>query len=102
MPIYLTAAQIKTALPRVAEGLQQYLWLQSHLNVDVRSDRTFRRRFNRFYRVRRGPLWQDEFFDLLQRSKDSTPTPLRGVLENLYARFDMRRRLPASFWRPLR
>ena len=60
MTITLTKAEIETALPRVAAGLKKYLWLQAHRDTcDVRSNSEFRKRFNGFYRVRRGRDWQD-------------------------------------------
>lgn len=84
MPIHLTPVEISAALPRLKRGVQQYVWLQAHRDRDLSSDREFRRRFNAFYRVRRGPAWQDAFFRLLERSKQTSPT-FRGVLEHLHA-----------------
>ncbi len=70
MPITLTAADIDAALPRVAPGLDAYLWLQQQRDLrDLRTDREFRRRFNAFYRVRRGLVWQGQFYELLERNK---------------------------------
>ncbi len=70
MPIHLTPAQIDAALPKVAIGLQQYLWLQSRLQAEnALSDPEFRRRFNHFYRVRRGPSWQNAFYDIMSLAK---------------------------------
>ena len=81
MTITLTKAEIETALPRVAAGLKKYLWLQAQRDrCDLRSNSEYRRRFNGFYRVRRGRDWQDTFFDLLERKKGqtiSTPTSLQ-------------------------
>ena len=66
----LSRRAIDKALPRVVKGLTQYLWLQSELHkTDVSGDREFQRRFNHFYRVRRGAAWQRAFFPLLERSK---------------------------------
>jgi hypothetical protein len=54
MTINLTKTQIDAALPKVAKGLQQYVWLQAMRDAsDLRSDPLFRRQFNYFYRVRR-------------------------------------------------
>jgi len=70
MAIELTRAQIEEALPRIAPGLERYVWLQEHRDAnDLRDDPMYRKRFNRFYRVRRGAKWQDEFYDLLERKK---------------------------------
>jgi hypothetical protein len=83
MTITLTKAEIKTALPRVAAGLKKYLWLQAQRDTcDVRTNSEFRRRFNGFYRVRRGRDWQDSFFDLLERKKGQT-IPFAEVLDTL-------------------
>ena len=71
MPIDLTPPQIDAALPQVGKGLQQYLWLQSKVaeQRDFYEDLEFRRHFNGFYRVRRGPMWQDAFYELMGRAK---------------------------------
>jgi hypothetical protein len=71
MTISLTRAQIDTALPEVAKGLEQYLWLQKNRgNGDLQWNLEFRRRFNRFYRVRRNKEWQDKFYGLLESGKE--------------------------------
>jgi len=70
MMVELTRTQIEEALPRVARGLEQYLWLQEHRDSgDILTDTVFRRRFNGFYRVRRATKWQDKFYRLLQKKK---------------------------------
>jgi hypothetical protein len=70
MAIELTRAQIDEALPRIARGLEQYMWLQEHRDAnDLRKDLNYRRRFDHFYRVRRGPDWHDKFYGLLERKK---------------------------------
>jgi hypothetical protein len=71
MTICLDRAQIGVALPRIGEGLQQYLWLQSAVEElpDFEQDAEFRRRYNRFYRVRRGAEWQEVFYALMARAK---------------------------------
>jgi len=75
MVIELTRTQIEAALPRVARGLEQYLWLQDHRDSgDLMNDLVYRRRFNHFYRVRRGIEWQDKFYRVLQRSKGQVVT----------------------------
>lgn len=84
--IELTTEQIDFALLRVEEGLQKYLALQSDLNkVDVSKDREFQKRFNHFYRVRRGADWQSQFYKLLQESKGCTTefsTVLKAIKKN--------------------
>ncbi len=59
MTICLTKAEIDAALPRVAVGLKKYVWLQAQRDTcDLRSDPEYRKRFNGFYRVRRGQDWR--------------------------------------------
>jgi hypothetical protein len=70
MSVTLSNDQIDAALPRVAPGLSQYLWLQANRDAsDLRSNADYRRRFNHFYRVRRGQEWQVHFYGLLERMK---------------------------------
>src|SRR5262245_24080782 len=70
MTINLTKTHIDAVLPKVAKGLQQYVWLQAKRDAgDLRSDLLFRRQFNHFYRVRRKKEWQDTFYELLESFK---------------------------------
>jgi hypothetical protein len=70
MRINLTKETIDAALLKVARHLDAYLWLQAQRDAcDVRSDASFRKRFNAFYKVRRGREFQDKFFSLLERKK---------------------------------
>jgi hypothetical protein len=71
MTITLTRTQIDAALPKVAKGLQQYLWLQSKVagHHDFHSDTEFRRKYNHFYRIRRAYIWQNTFYGLMARAK---------------------------------
>ena len=70
MPIQLSTAQIDDALPRVEAGLKQYLWLQSRVSIEpFFDDGEFRRRYNHFYRVRRGTAWQNIFYGLMASAK---------------------------------
>jgi hypothetical protein len=82
--IRLTETDIEAALPRASVGLNKYLWLQAHRDTcDVRSNSEYRRRFNAFYRVRRGVDWQDKFYELLESKKGQT-VPFTEVLEDLH------------------
>lgn len=84
MSIDLTKPHIDIAIPRIAKGLEQYLWLQANRDTgDLRSNLLFRKRFNHFYRVRRGKGWQDEFYGLLERKKGKQ-VAFREVLTELY------------------
>ena len=59
----------------MGRGLEKYLGIQARLReCDVRIDVEFRRRFNGFYRVRRGAAWQDAFYGLLERAKAEPST----------------------------
>ena len=71
MNIQLTTQQIDAAIPKVAEGLERYLWIQSKVAGPRASheDPEFRTRYNRFYRVRRAASWQDAFYGLMARAK---------------------------------
>jgi hypothetical protein len=84
MMVELTRTQIEDALPRVARGLERYTWLQGHRDsCDILKDREYRRRFNAFYRVRRGTEWQDKFYRLLQGNKRQ-PVSFGRVLRALH------------------
>ena len=67
----LTAQQIDAAIPKVAEGLDKYLWIQSRVagGEGFHEDREFRRRYNHFYRIRRAVAWQNVFYGLMARAK---------------------------------
>lgn len=71
MTFTLTQEKINKALPKVEQGLKQYLWLQSRITGQepFHQDTEFRRRYNHFYRVRRGLAWQDVFYGLMARAK---------------------------------
>ncbi len=92
--VRLDEAAIDRALPLVAIGLEKYLPLQAALaTTEVAHDRDFQKRFNAFYRVRRGAAWQNEFDALLQQEK-SSPRPYGMVLRALY---ESTGRVEASF-----
>jgi hypothetical protein len=67
MRIHLSRNQIDSALPRAGAGIEKYHWLQSRVDKSVSFYRSakFRRRFNGFYRIRRGEVWQDAYFRLM-------------------------------------
>jgi hypothetical protein len=84
MTINLTKTQIDAALPKVAKGLQQYVWLQAKRDAsDLRSDSPFRRQLNHFYRVRRKKEWQDTFYELLENFKGAA-VGFADVFDALY------------------
>lgn len=85
MTVSLTRSQIDAAIPRVREGLQKYLWLQRNRDaVDVRVNAEYQRKFNHFYRVRRGATWQGHFYALLEEHKHRG-VAFGNVLSALYA-----------------
>jgi hypothetical protein len=96
MSIPLTKPQIEVALPKVAQGLAQYRWLQANLKiVDVRASPLFRARFNHFYRVRRNHEWQNMFYEILESLKEEGQTvEFSFVLISLFQATD---RFEASF-----
>lgn len=70
MPIQLSTAQIDAALPKVKAGLEKYLWLQRKASTDLfAEDDEFRRRYNHFYRVRRGAAWRCAYYGIMARAK---------------------------------
>lgn len=70
MNIQLTTQQIDMAMPKIAKGLQQYLWLQNKVTSGSPfHDAEFRKKFNHFYRVRRGSAWQDTYYELMELAK---------------------------------
>lgn len=90
----LTKSQIDTALPKVKEGLAKYQTIQAlYKGTNVNSDRDFQRKFNHFYRVRRGQEWQKPFYELLEKAKHQDLT-FEGILEELTR---LTGRLEASF-----
>ena len=82
--IPLTKAQIDAAIPRVAEGLRKYLWLQQHRDAsDLRFNADYQRRFNHFYKVHGGKNWQKHFYGLLEGNKGK-PVQFGEILTALY------------------
>lgn len=71
MPIEISRQQIDATLPRVEDGLKKYLWLQDEAsrNQNAHNSPYFRKRFNHFYRIRRGAPWQDSFYALFGRAR---------------------------------
>jgi hypothetical protein len=73
--IKLTKKQIDCALLRVEVGLNKYLALQKDLKIlDISKDRSFQKRFNHFYKVRRNSKWQAQYYEMLQKHKNSNVT----------------------------
>lgn len=84
MAITLSNHQIDQSLPSVARGLGQYFWVQARVakGGKFHDDAEFRRRYNHFYRVRRGGDWQKAYYDLMGQARERKLT-FEGVLEAL-------------------
>ncbi len=92
--INLEKQQIKKTLPKVKDGLEKYLWLQREVSLrNVSTDREFQKKFNAFYRVRRGGDWQKVFYGLLENSKDKEST-FKDILVKFHGEIG---RMEASF-----
>jgi hypothetical protein len=62
---------IQSALGRLPDGVKSYQWLQANvMKCNVSTDRDFQRRFDAFYRVRRGSEWRAAFFALMEKIEE--------------------------------
>ena len=90
----LSQAEIDQALERVEPGLAKYTWIMENVQrCDVSADAVFQRRFNHFYRVRRGATWQAPYYTLMEQAK-TRPTTFAEALVALAAESG---RVEASF-----
>ena len=91
MQIQLTKQQIDAAIPKVARGLEQYLWLQSKVAglKGFYDDGEFRRKYNHFYRIRRSAIWQEAFYGLMARAT-------KGQLQFHAVLDELRKQQPAT------
>jgi hypothetical protein len=68
----LAEHEIEAALDRLKVGLDRYLWVQGRVrSCDVSVDEEFQRRFDAFYRVRRGSSWRAQYFLLMESAKQT-------------------------------
>jgi len=58
-------ADVDGALPKIAEGLKKYCWLQANLNP---LGMEFQQNFKGFYKVRRDEQWCEWYFGLMEES----------------------------------
>lgn len=66
-----TEDEIHAALGQLKGGLERYIWLQHHVGLcDVRNDGQFQKRFDGFYRVRRGLSWRSNYFSVMESAKE--------------------------------
>ena len=92
--IVLDESSIDKCLDRLKDGLVKYLWIQNNfININVSQDIEFQRKFNHFYRVRRNELWRNEFYLILEKSKNTKPS-FETILLDLYKKTG---RVEASF-----
>ena len=90
----LTKVIIDSALPLIENGLIKYLFIQNNFHkTNVFEDREFQKKFNHFYRVRRGSEWQEKFYRILEESKNCD----RSFSEVLEALSHSTGRVEASF-----
>lgn len=81
----LSEQEIDRALDRVEPGLRKYLWIMGRVRgCDVRTDATFQRTFNGFYRVRKNAVWRAAFYELMETAK-TRPLGFADVLGSLRA-----------------
>jgi hypothetical protein len=93
--IVLSRKDIDGVLPRVRAGLEQYLALrEAFRRPNAAGDRSFRKAFNHFYRVRRGPEWQDVFFREFGRHAAGRAPEFGSILNRLH---QLTGRVEASF-----
>jgi len=95
MAISISKHEIDATLPKIKEGLGKYLWLQNQVGNDEAFYKSpeFRRKFNYFYRVRRGEKWQQEFYALMNVALEKKLT-FDAVLNQLHKATS---RMEASF-----
>jgi hypothetical protein len=68
--IVLTEDQVDKALPRIAEGLSKYCWIQNNFEqCNVCRHRDFQTRFDDFYKVRRNASWRNHYYELMEAAK---------------------------------
>ena len=71
MSLKLSREEILSALGKLEPGLSRYCWIQEHVaTCDVTKDAEFQKRFNGFYRVRRGPSWRSSYYALMHAAKE--------------------------------
>ena len=67
-----------------AKDVERYaLILELYKNSSIVDDNEFQRKFNAFYRVRRGAEWRAAFYEIFAREKGSTPS-FATILNEIY------------------
>jgi len=95
MAITISKSQIQAALPKIAVGMNQYLWLQRQVEKGGKfyNDSEFQRKYNHFYRVRRGQDWRNIYYSLMGKAIDEQ-LPFETVINHIYTETG---RVEASF-----
>lgn len=89
-----TRHEIRSAVADLERPIRDYLWLIEQVRGrDVRTDPDFQRRYNHFWRVRKGATWRAAYYDLLERAK-TTDTDFEAALRAIHERTG---RIEASF-----
>lgn len=69
-------------------GLKTYEEIQDTFNkVDVSTDKDFQKKFNGFYKVRKGPAWRKDYYDLFEEVKndhDHSKQNFEYILRSIY------------------
>ena len=93
--IQISAPRLQKFLSKLEAPLKDYVWIQNRFEEtsDPQKDFCFRKRFNRYYRVRRNSEWQDAFYGLMGECKNK-PINLKYALSELQKRTS---RIEASF-----
>lgn len=67
-------------------GLKTYDEIQNTFNkVDVSSDKNFQKKFNGFYKVRRGDNWRKDYYDIFEKvKKDPSKQNFDYILNSIY------------------
>ena len=80
--------------PEKIKGIEKYAdIMQTFYTVNVATEKDFQKKFNAFYRVRRGQDWQHVFYNLMEENKNKQPS-FEKILREIYCKTG---RIEASF-----
>ncbi len=92
--IVLSKDQINNSLPQIKRGLEKYLHIRGMMNEpSFYNNPEFRKKYNGFYRMRRGQVFQNIYFELFSSTHNADFT-FEGILNKIYAQTN---RYEASF-----
>ena len=79
-----TNEDINIALPKIKVGLDKYCEIQRLFDkVNINLDKSFQKKFNGFYRVRRNEQWRNIFFELMENSRNDKNIKFENILNIL-------------------